>query len=579
MASHGSPLSIFQDVPRSTGRRTSVRQKVHTPAYVSFNGFADGMVLDLSEVLELSETGMSIRTNAPIVPNRSLNLVLDLSETKTYINMTGFVVWTDKSGRAGIQFSKLPDSRARQLKEWLFFNALTAAAKAVAKNENIISDTSPLENDEDILDSSLNLQMSPAVVEEEEILEVPGSPPLGAPLDETVDTCQPGFASAVQLPQPEPQAEEQQLEQQQIVADAPGLNAIRQQVEALSSSLDAALNLLVERARSMTRASGAAIALAQDDEMVCRASSGEAPPLGARFQVGSGFSGECVRTGKLQRCDDSETDSLVDRESCRALGIRSMIAAPVIASGKTIGLLEVFSPDAYTFEEGDAVALRRLAEIIGHSAHSVVLPHVQPVAEPQPSTAQSRWDLRSTLLRLMGNKTFLIAAVAVLALTIVVLFTIWIRHRPAPQAAAPPNPVPAQVTPERPVAETLADLRKYADEGDPIAQFALGARYARGVDVKLDQTEAARWFLKAAEQGHVGAQAALGAYYWAGRGVPQDLPKAYFWSALARANGDEGSKYRVANLSVHMTRSQIMDAQQRANDWLQRHQSSASLAH
>ena len=67
------------------------------------------------------------------------------------------------------------------------------------------------------------------------------------------------------------------------------------------------------------------------------------------LQVGSGFSGECVRTGKLLRSNDTEADERVDRQSCRALGIRSIIAAPVILGEKVIGLLEVFSAQPNAF--------------------------------------------------------------------------------------------------------------------------------------------------------------------------------------------------------------------------------------
>ena len=105
-----------------------------------------------------------------------------------------------------------------------------------------------------------------------------------------------------------------------------------------------------------------------------------------------------------------------------------------------------------------------------------------------------------------------------------------------------------------------------------MAQFALGARYATGEDVKQDYAEAVRWFSRSAQQGHVVAQATLGAYYWAGRGVPQDLTKAYFWSVLAQAGGDEASKYRVAVLTSRMSRAQVVAAQQQANDWIRQHQ-------
>jgi TPR repeat protein len=116
-------------------------------------------------------------------------------------------------------------------------------------------------------------------------------------------------------------------------------------------------------------------------------------------------------------------------------------------------------------------------------------------------------------------------------------------------------------------------MRKLAAQGDPAAQFSVGAHYATGEDVPQDYTEAVRWFSMAAEQGHVVSQATLGAYCWAGRGVPQDLVKAYFWSVLAQAGGDEASKYRVAVLASRMNRAQITDAQQLANDWIKEHQS------
>ena len=122
--------------------------------------------------------------------------------------------------------------------------------------------------------------------------------------------------------------------------------------------------MLAEHARDFTGASGAAIALSTGDEMICRASTGSAPGVGSCFQTGTGFSGECVRSGHLLRCDDSETDPRVDRESCRALGIRSMIAVPIQAGDAVIGLLEVFSPQPDAFSLSHSVFLQRLADVI-----------------------------------------------------------------------------------------------------------------------------------------------------------------------------------------------------------------------
>ena len=491
-----SSLPIFQDVPKSGDRRRSVRHKVHTPAYASFGGLGGGMVLDLSEIRDISPDGMCLQVGSPLELNRSLNVVLDLSETKTYINTTGTVIWADESGRCGIRFAAMPEASLRQLKSWLLFNTLTGLTKTEEERAG-------------------REQRVPAALLE------PASP--------------------------------------QFVADAPTLNAIRSHVDSLESNAPAALEFLADRARLLTRASGAAIAVADGDEMVCRASSGEAPGTGTRFHVGSGFSGECVRTAKVQRCDNAEDDPLVDRESCRALGICSMVAVPVLTSGTVVGLLEVFSPQPYGFEESEVVALRRLAEIIAQvlSVISSPEPQVQGVVEAEKK-------------RVRHETILLAAAIVLVVLAIAAAVTLLLRTHNLPAEPALPAELPQE--PPLPQAATLADLRRFAELGDPVAQFALGARYAQGDEVKQDYSEAVRWFEKAANQGHVVAQATLGAYYWAGRGVPEDLTKAYFWSVLARTGGDEASKYRVAALSSRMTKLQVTQAEQQANQWLRQHQ-------
>jgi TPR repeat protein len=174
------------------------------------------------------------------------------------------------------------------------------------------------------------------------------------------------------------------------------------------------------------------------------------------------------------------------------------------------------------------------------------------------------------------SKILLAAAVITFLFALTWLIAPWFSSRTslartnsqvkAPQAASskPPS-LPADVN-------DVAALRKLAEQGDPAAQFALGARYATGEEVNQDYTEAVRWFALAADRGHILAQATLGAYYWAGRGVSPDLTKAYFWSALAQAGGDQASKYRVAVLTSRMSRSQILAAQEQANDWLRNHQ-------
>lgn len=145
----------------------------------------------------------------------------------------------------------------------------------------------------------------------------------------------------------------------------PGDDGGRSLSEMAQRDLTAALQLLAERAQYITGASGAAIALRDEGEMICRASAGtSAPELGAHLQVDSGLSGESVRTKQILRCDNSETDSRVNRESCRALDIASVMVMPLIREPEVIGVFELFSSRVNAFEERDIVALQRIAEMI-----------------------------------------------------------------------------------------------------------------------------------------------------------------------------------------------------------------------
>jgi putative methionine-R-sulfoxide reductase with GAF domain len=135
--------------------------------------------------------------------------------------------------------------------------------------------------------------------------------------------------------------------------------------EMAQRDLDATLQLLTERAQYITGASGAAIALREGDQMICRASAGpSAPELGAQVQMNSGLSGESVRTRQILRCDNAETDPRVNQESCRILGIVSVVVMPLLREQEVHGVFELLSDRAYAFEERDLAALARLAQII-----------------------------------------------------------------------------------------------------------------------------------------------------------------------------------------------------------------------
>jgi len=129
--------------------------------------------------------------------------------------------------------------------------------------------------------------------------------------------------------------------------------------------LEPAINVIAERAQALTGASGAAIALRHGDEIVCRARAGRtAPDLGVRLQTNSGISADCVRTGEVVLCHDAESNPRVDLASCRRLGVRSILAAPLRHFRRTLGVFEVLSEAPYAFDNRDVATMQLLSSMM-----------------------------------------------------------------------------------------------------------------------------------------------------------------------------------------------------------------------
>jgi hypothetical protein len=256
-----------------------------------------------------------------------------------------------------------------------------------------------------------------------------------------------------------------------------------------------------------------------------------------------------------------------------------------MVEGEVVGLLEVFSANRSHFQAGDYDLLQRLTPLIaaslqrpepakpvldGWAVHERGI-LFSPESGPAPEKSDGKSEPGIPVPR--SHLVLLTAAAALIALVLGYVLAPWIQDkfqtRVAPRQDASNS---TRISSPPPIPNTLEELRKAAEQGDTNAQFALGSRYATGEDVPQDYAQAAQWFNSAAEKGHVVAQATLAAYYWSGLGVPKDITKAYFWSILARAGGDEGSKFRAAALTSHMTRPQVLAAQQQADEWLRKHQ-------
>ncbi len=99
-------------------------------------------------------------------------------------------------------------------------------------------------------------------------------------------------------------------------------------------------------------------------------------------------------------------------------------------------------------------------------------------------------------------------------------------------------------------AQAFAWFHKAADQGNADAQLNTAAMYANGIGVAKDDAQANVWYRKAAEQGNANAEGALGWRYYSGDyGLPQDYEQALDWllkaarQGLAEAQGLAGIIY------------------------------------
>ncbi len=526
-------------------RRSSVRQKIHTPAYISVDACADGTIFGLNEVFDIGIAGLSFQSPEPLIPGSHLRLNLELSGVAAPLHANGRVAWFEPSGRTGIQLQRSSLSAPCVLDEYLFLNAITAYTHYEA-----------LQSGEELSERSDQWLAGTTLAE--------------SFADEAADAEFPDYPTLLTW-----------------------LTDIKQEVDAAGLAGAFPLQTLAEQVLRLLNASGVAVATSSEGEMVCRASAGSAPGIGTRFQAGAGFSGQCILSGVLMRCDDAETDPRVDQQVCMAMGIRSIIAAPIRSGLRVSGLMEVFADRPRAFNRNGRILLQRLTEIIAGSIEpEAVLPSLAEAQDAPSLQIKLNYARVCEAARTAINSThevfeeffssrrqrIMVLGAAVALLAAATLLMPWMRTNAGNTSSAHQLVQPSfrsttldSAEEGSPVSE-LERLRQLAESGDATAQFALGARYATGEEVVQDYSTAAHWFTLAADQGHVVAQATLGAYYWAGRGVPEDLYKAYFWSVLAQAGGDEGSKLRLASLASNLSHQEIVRAQEEANEWIRQHQ-------
>jgi TonB family protein len=217
------------------------------------------------------------------------------------------------------------------------------------------------------------------------------------------------------------------------------LSSLKELIAAGDHRLDPMLATITDAARQLTGASGAALAMWKDGAMICRARSGDtAPALGARLSAETGISGECLRTGKIQHCTDTENDPLVDVEVCRSLGLRSIAVLPIQGWRGVNGVLEVFSTKPAAFTEQSITFLQQLAALAEraraaqpHDASSAARKLQSAIERPQPSGLFPASDrVGDVVLAFLGDRSrpLVLGAIGLVAISLLAL-VIWLGRR------------------------------------------------------------------------------------------------------------------------------------------------------
>jgi PAS domain S-box-containing protein len=137
---------------------------------------------------------------------------------------------------------------------------------------------------------------------------------------------------------------------------------VEQAVTAAGLDSGTVMRVIAERSKGLTGASGAVIEEIDGDDLIPIVYVGTEA---ARLKVGTSLSGVCIRTGEVQRSDDTFTDPRVAHNYYREIGIRSLLVVPLLDEHRTLGVLKVVSPQPRAFTERDAKALRLLGGLMG----------------------------------------------------------------------------------------------------------------------------------------------------------------------------------------------------------------------
>jgi len=137
---------------------------------------------------------------------------------------------------------------------------------------------------------------------------------------------------------------------------------VQQAVAAAGLDSGTVMRVIAERGLALTGAAAAVVEMVQGDQLVPRVAIGVDAPV---HSLRGSLSGTAVRTGEIQRTDDAVSDPRIDRTILELDQLQSIVAVPLKAEGRVLGVLKVMAREPASFRERDARALELLGGMMG----------------------------------------------------------------------------------------------------------------------------------------------------------------------------------------------------------------------
>jgi hypothetical protein len=146
-------------------------------------------------------------------------------------------------------------------------------------------------------------------------------------------------------------------------------------------------------------ASGAVIAVRDLAGMLCTVSFRNAPAVGSRLPTDSALTRQCIETGEVVLCEDTESDPRIHPSVATQWEFRSAVVVPIQEQGEVVALIEVFCSRPSAIYPSAIATLKEVAKsfaalmifdadnggqpIVGGSLeHPIVLPSL--IADEKP---------------------------------------------------------------------------------------------------------------------------------------------------------------------------------------------------